>query len=426
MLKAISRYGVRMPPDAEQIIEARYRRGQLVEGPDIAAFERAFALRLGDGTAIGTSYGRMAFYLMLKALDLPAGSEIVFPALTFWVIPEMARVAGLQPVFADIDPGTFALDPGAFERAIGPRTRAVVPTHLFGLPCDMDPIMRLARRHKLAVIEDCAHALGASYKGQPVGTFGDGALFSFQTIKPLNALGGGLAYLTDRTLSVRVAELAAAERRPTPARVGKRLLSGWFHRLFTRPGTFTFSQFPILWSASWFGANPDVYFWEAIRPLDRFPDDYPERFANVHAALALAGLERLDEWTARTQAHARMMSGFLGDLRGVQLPVVPDDRRHVYYQYCVYTPSRDEIVKRCIRRGVDLETLHVDVCSRLPLFQAFRAEAPNAERTTQVIQAPIHSSLTDAEIERVGQTIRDAVLDITREVESRVPAERSA
>jgi dTDP-4-amino-4,6-dideoxygalactose transaminase len=427
MLTAISRYGVRMPPATERIVEGCYRRGQLVEGPDIAAFEREFAASLGGGAAVGTSYGRMAFYLMLKALDLPRDSEIVFPALTFWVIPELARVAGLRPVFVDIDPNTFTLDPVAFERAIGPRTRAVVPTHLFGLPCDMDPIMTLARRHKLAVIEDCAHALGATYKGQPVGTFGDGALFSFQTIKPLNAFGGGVALLSDRRLGARVATLASAQRWPAPGRVAKRLLAGWFHRLFTRPGTFTFSQFPILWTASWFDANPDVYFWENIRPLDRFPDDYSERFANVHAALALAGLEKLDEWTAQTQAHARQMNDLLGGLRGVQTPAAPRDRQHVYYQYCVYTPWRDEIVKRCIRRGIDLETLHVDVCSSLPLFNAFRADTPDAERTAHLIQAPIHASLTDAEVVRVGRTIRDAVLEITREVEQRqMPAERSA
>ena len=111
------------------------------------------------------------------------------------------------------------------------------------------------------------------------------------------------------------------------------------------------------------------------------------------------------------------------------------------HQYCVYTPSRDEIVKRCIRRGIDLETLHVDICSSLPLFSRFdpstslrvvpsdvegRSAAPNAERTAQLIQAPIHSSLTDTEVERVGRTIRDAVLQVTREVETHMPAERSA
>src|SRR5207244_12140250 len=129
----------------------------------------------------------------LKALDLRAGAEIVLPALTFWVVPELARAAGLKVVFADVDPSTFTMDPSALERAITPATRAVVPTHLYGLPCDMDAILDIANRHGLRVIEDCAHTLGATYDGRPVGVLGDAAIFSFQTLKPLNLYGGGLA-----------------------------------------------------------------------------------------------------------------------------------------------------------------------------------------------------------------------------------------
>ena len=165
MLTAITRYGVRVPPHTDEIIERCASRGEITQGPLIAEFEQAFQSRLGSGTAIATSYGRMAFFHMLRALDLPPGSEIIVPALTFWVIPELARQAGLRPVFADIDPDTFTLDPDAFAGAITPNTRAVVPTHLYGLPCDMDAIMSLARQHNLAVIEDCAHALGATYRG---------------------------------------------------------------------------------------------------------------------------------------------------------------------------------------------------------------------------------------------------------------------
>src|SRR5207247_5176050 len=134
-------------------------------GPHIAQFEAAFAQRAGvdPASAIAVSNGRMALYYVLKILDLPPASEIVFPALTFWVMPELARVAGLKVVFADIDPASFNLAPAALERAITPSTRAVVPTHLYGLPCDMDAIMAIARRHDLRVIEDCAHSLGATF-----------------------------------------------------------------------------------------------------------------------------------------------------------------------------------------------------------------------------------------------------------------------
>src|SRR5207302_5700605 len=172
MLTAISRYGARVLPDTEEIVARTKARGEFIQGPQISEFERAFERRGGSGRAVAASYGRMAFYYILKALDLPPGSEIILPALTFWVVPELARVAGLKVVFADVDPATFTIDPEALERAITPATRAVVPTHLYGLPCDMQAIMAIAKRHDLRVIEDCAHAAGATFGGRPVGTFG--------------------------------------------------------------------------------------------------------------------------------------------------------------------------------------------------------------------------------------------------------------
>jgi dTDP-4-amino-4,6-dideoxygalactose transaminase len=409
MLTAISRYGVRVAPGTEAIVEQCKRAGQLVQGPAIEQFERAFESRIGQGSAIAASYGRMAFYHILKALELPAGSEIIVPALTFWVIPELARAAGLRPVFADINPDTFTLDPASLERAIGPSTVAVVPTHLYGLPCDMDPIMDIARRHRLAVVEDCAHALGATYRGRHVGTFGDGALFSFQTLKPLNAYGGGLALVRDAAVAKRVREQVSSLPWPSDDRILKRLRIGNLQRLFTSPGVFTATAFPILWAASWFDWNPDVYLWEPIRRLDTLPPSYAERFSNVQAAIGLAGLERLGDWTAATREHARKMDAALKDLPGVQTPRVPPHSVHVYYQYCVYTPDRDAVVTRCIRHGVDLETLHVDVCTRLPLFDEFQTSTPGAERADQAIQVPVYASLNDEQMGRIATTVRQVL-----------------
>src|SRR5947208_7558688 len=183
MRPAVSRYGARVFPETEDIVAGCKARGEYIQGPQIAEFERAFERRAGGGTAITAAYGRMAFYYMLKALDLPAGSEIIFPSLTFWVVPELARVAGLKVVFADVDPKTFNLDPASVERVITEKTRVIVPTHLYGLSCDMDKVEAVAARHNLVVIEDCAHALGATFKGRAVGTVGSGALFSFPTAK---------------------------------------------------------------------------------------------------------------------------------------------------------------------------------------------------------------------------------------------------
>src|SRR3954464_10440608 len=239
-MAAIPRFGTRVVPDMSAIIDGCRSRQQLVQGPDLAAFEEEFARFLGSGhvRTCSTEYGRMALYFILKAMDLPPGSEIVVPALTFWVVPEMARVAGLKVVFADIDPATFTLSPAALERAITPNTRAVLPTHLYGMACDMDPILDLARRHDLKVIEDCAHSLGATYKGRMVGTLGDASFFSFQAFKPLNTYGGGLAWMRDAGLASRVSELADGEEWPTEKRVEGILRSGRWQHTFIRPKVF--------------------------------------------------------------------------------------------------------------------------------------------------------------------------------------------
>src|SRR4051795_12232266 len=262
-MAAIARFGTRVVPDIQRIIKECRDRRQIVQGPDIEAFEEEFASFLGSGyvRACSTEYGRMALYFILKAMDFPAGSEIIVPALTFWVVPEITRVAGLTPVFADIDPGTYAIDPAAIERAITPNTRAILPTHLYGLPCDMDPILDIARRHNLKVIEDCAHALGAQYKGRMAGTLGDASFFSFQAFKPLNTYGGGLSWVRDADVARRVAAMADAEPRPTEEGIEKILKAGKWQHTFIRPKVFTFSLYPIWVAASFVGAKPEERLW---------------------------------------------------------------------------------------------------------------------------------------------------------------------
>lgn len=414
MLTAVSRYGARVVPNTEETIAALARAGRLIEGPEIGAFEEKFARRLGVPKATSASFGRMAFYYLLKSLDLPPGGEIIFPALTFWVVPELARVAGFTPVFADVNPRTYTLDPEAFERAITPRTCAVVPTHLYGLTCEMDAVMRVARQHGVKVVEDCAHALGAKFRGQPAGTFGDGGFFSFQTLKPLNTYGGGIAVAREPDVQARVAALASAEPWPSEGRVRKRLQLGRAQRTFIRPGAFTFSLFPVLWAASFATRNPDVYLWEKIRPLSPLPEQYTERYPNVQAAIGLEALDRLDAWTAGSQAHAQMLDQALSGVAGVETPLVPSGCEHVYYQYCVAVPERWDVVRYAIRHGIDVESLHVDVCPALDLFGGLgdaeiASMFPGAARAAEAIQLPVYESLSDAEVRRVGQTLRRAV-----------------
>jgi dTDP-4-amino-4,6-dideoxygalactose transaminase len=409
VLTAISRYGARFVPSFDAIVERCRSQGALLSGPAGAEFEQAFAAYLGGGRAIATAYGRMAAYFIFKALGLPPGAQIVFPALTFWVVPEMARIAGLEVVFADVDPLTFNLAPEALERALTPRTRAVVPTHLYGLPCDMDAILAVARRRGLAVVEDCAHALGATYRAQPVGTLGDAAFFSFQVLKPLNTCGGGMAFTRDPVLADRIAAEVGRLPPPTAACVGGRLRLARLERALMQPAVFSLGVFPLLWGASLVGARLDAVLWEKVRPLHPFPPGYRERYSNVQAALGLAGLERLTEWTQRTRSNALVLDAALRDLPGVGIPPAPADRSHVYYQYPVYVPDRAATVARCLRAGLDVEYHHMDVCADLALFGGARIPAPGARRTQDALQVPVHAALDTWALERVVRRLRKSL-----------------
>jgi dTDP-4-amino-4,6-dideoxygalactose transaminase len=330
--------------------------------------------------------------------------------MTFWVVPEIARVAGLKVVFADIDPDTFTLSPAAMEQAITPNTRAVLPTHLFGLACDMDPIMALARRHNLKVIEDCAHSLGATYDGQMAGTFGDASFYSFQAFKPVNTFGGGLAWMRDAELARRVGELGEQEPVPTDERVEKILKGGMRQLKMIRPPLFSFTLYPAFRLSSALNLQVEKYFWEKITPLDPLPGHYRGRYSNVQAALGLAGLARLQEFIERTQRHARAIDSFLADVPGVAIPRAPSRRTHVYYQYCAYVPNPGAVVKGCLRQGVDVAPRHVDVCTRTPLFEWKGPAAEGAEKAATAVQIPVYESLSDQDMEKVGRTVRELVL----------------
>jgi dTDP-4-amino-4,6-dideoxygalactose transaminase len=272
----------------------------------------------------------------------------------------------------------------------------------------MDAILGIARRRGLAVIEDCAHALGARWRGRPVGALGDAGFFSFQLLKPLNTYGGGMAVTNNPAVAARLAAATAKDPWPDPSRVVRRLLLGRVQRIAIRPRVFSSSLFPVLWAASYTHTNPDVYLWEKIRPLNPLPAQYRERYTNVQAALGLEGLRHIDSWTNATAAHARALDQAL-DGTGVERPEVPRNRTHVYYQYAVYTPKRDEVVRQCIRRGIDVETLHVDVCTRVPLFGT-RPPAHGAERASTSIQLPVYASLSNDDVQRVASVVRHAVL----------------
>ncbi len=410
MIRTIARYGARHVPGTMLAALKALTRGDGLRGPLTEKFETRFAEYHGMRYAITASYGRMAFYYILKALDLPRGSEIIFPALTFWVVPEMARVLGYRPVFVDIDPTTFNIDSSKIEAAITGRTRAIVPTHLYGQPCDMDPIVKIAREHNLAIIEDCAHALGATYKGRKVGTFGDASFFSFQMLKPLNTYGGGMAVTNRSDLALHIRTLAEGEDWPASKDVFKKIVFGNLQRKLIGPYGFTFTMFLAFYIASFFGDyDLSRYLWEKIRPLDPLPPSYRKRYTNAQALIGLKMLENIDSFNAANRAHAARLSAALREVPGIQTPAAPAGTESVYYQYCIRAAEPDLLKHRAIRAGVDVEIMHVDICNVLDVFNESKTKCPVAEATEQTLQLPVYASLTDRDLQRIVDVIREAV-----------------
>ncbi|MBI1748507.1 MAG: DegT/DnrJ/EryC1/StrS aminotransferase family protein [Acidobacteria bacterium] len=413
MIRTIARYGARHVPGTTWAVIREFLLGRSVRGPAIRLFEKKFAEYHGARHAISASYGRMAFYYILRALNLPTGSEIIFPALTFWVVPEIARVCGLRPVFADINANTYNLDARALARAITPSTRAVVPTHLYGQPCDMAPILELARQNNLVVIEDCAHSLGAAYQGEKTGTMGHAAFFSFQMLKGLNTYGGGMALTNDNSLAAEIRALADAEPWPSHKAVLSNLISGYLKRAFISPYGFTFSMFLAFYIASFFGHHDLTRFiWEKIRPLHPLPPSYRRRYSNLQAVIGLKVLEVIDSLNAYSQLHAHRLTEGLKQIRSIRSPEILYETIPVYYQYCIRSSRPEELSHRAIRRGIDLETMHVDICNKLDLFSAYATSCPVAEATAETLQLPVYSSLSTEDIERIIYVIQEIGRDL--------------
>ena len=189
--------------EAEKAVCEVMRSGCYILGPNVKALEKELASYIGCNFTVALNSGTDALHIALRALDIGAGDEVITTAFTFVATAEAIGMVGAKPVFVDIDPDTFNIDPKKIEAAITPKTKAIIPVHLYGQPCDMESIMAIAKKHNLRVVEDCCQAIGSSFKGQKVGTFGDIGCYSFYPTKNLGTMGdGGLAQLMTKNLKI--------------------------------------------------------------------------------------------------------------------------------------------------------------------------------------------------------------------------------
>ncbi|OGB92594.1 MAG: hypothetical protein A3H39_07425 [candidate division NC10 bacterium RIFCSPLOWO2_02_FULL_66_22] len=342
--------------------------GLFVLGPNVRALEEELASFLGVARAIALASGTDALHLTIHALGIGAGDLVLTSPFTFVATATAISYTGARPVFADIHPATFTLDPdraAEYLAGTGPgprpegRVKAILPIHLYGLPADMDPLLHLARQHRLRVVEDAAQAIGSEYRGRRVGGLGDAGCFSFYPTKNLGAFGdGGLATTQDPALADRILRLRV------------------------------------------YGGR-DRYVHEEL--------GFNSRLDEIQAAILRVKLGFLAEWNVRRRTiAARYREGLAG--LGLTLPAEVPGCTHVYHQFAVRVPDRDGVQRRMAELGVR-STVYYPVPLHLqPMYRdlGYRAgDFPEAERAArEVLCLPIYPELTDAQVDEVVEACK--------------------
>ena len=329
--------------------------GAYILGPEVAGFEQSFSAYCQTAYGIGVNSGTDALILTLKALDIGPGDEVVTVSHTALATVSAVLAAGAIPVLVDIDPIYYTLDAAALSDAITPKTKAVVPVHLYGQAADMDPILEVAARHGIPVIEDCAQATGATYKGRRVGSIGDAGCFSFYPTKNLGAIGdGGMVVTNNRQIADRVRRIRQ-------------------------------------------------YGWDEDRTTDQLGIN--SRLDEIQAAILAVKLPLLDRNNAHRAAIARRYSDSFAGLP-IAVPVERPDSAHVYHLYVVSCEDRDGLRQHLMKYQV-LAGVHYPVAAHRHGGYASRVSisstglARTVRLVDRIISLPIYPELTDSEVERV-------------------------
>lgn len=336
-------------------------------GSAVGEFERKFAEHLGVRHAVTVSSGTAALHLALLAAGIGEGDEVIVP--TFTMIASAAAVCytGAMPVFVDAERDTWNMDVAAIAAKITPRTRAIMPVHIYGLPCDMDPILELARAHRLLVIEDAAEAIGSRYKQRRCGAIGELGCFSFFANKVITTGEGGMVTTSDDALAAKLR---------------------YFKNLC----------FPM--------QGPRRYVHADI--------GFNYRMPNTSAAIGLAQLERVEDYVARRQNNAARYNERLRGRRGITTPAERPWAVNSFWMYSIliedeFGPTRDEVMQRLLEKGIDTRSFFVPMHRQQALID-YGCDVSGSYASSEDISArglylPSSSGLTDAQIERVCSTL---------------------
>jgi perosamine synthetase len=380
------------------------RQDTLAMGPRGKEFERLLAERLGSPHAQATSSCTTALFLAAQVLELQPGDEVITTPQTFWVTTWPLQARGCVVKFADVDPDTLNIDPTTIEPLVTERTKSIWVVHFGGQAVDMDPVMEIAQRHGLTVVEDCAHAAGATYKGRALGTIGDIGCFSFHSLKNMTTGEGG-AFVTRHD---RYAEMARA--------------LGTIHNY----GEMVERDDQRI------GPHAQPAYYKDAHVLRSYTHDYAGgrylvgnnfRMSELSAALGVVQLGKLDRLNERRREIAHRLDDGLNGIRGIGVQSEKPYAHHVYHLYtCFYDPEvvgapKDDFIRHLQEKeGIEIVIRYFPI-HLLPEFRALGhryGECPVAEKTyfEHQIQLPIYDHLTDAQVEHMIAAVRRGVAEL--------------
>lgn len=345
----------------QEAVLAVLTSGRYINGQNLRAFEEEFADFCGTKYAVGVSSGTSAILLSLMALGIGKEDEVIVPSHTFIATATPAKFMGATIVYADIDPETYTIDPSEVREKISVRTKAVIPVHLYGHPCDMDSLNELAKAHNFYIIEDACQAHGAIYKGKRTGSLGDIACFSFYPSKNMTVLGdGGMVTTNDGELAKKVRMLRDHGR-----------TQKYIHELL--------------------GLNC--------------------RLSEIHAVIGREQFRHLVKWNQRRREIATRYNTLL-DNSGVTVPVEKSWAEHVFYMYVIRTSQRDGLASYLKERGIETGVHYPVPLHQQPCIRA-NVNLPITEKyVDEILSLPMYPQLGDEEVQYVASAVRNFMENI--------------
>lgn len=389
------------------------------EGSVVDRFERAFADALRAPHAIALPHARIALELILRVLALPKGSRVLMSAVTIPEIVSVVSIAGLVPVFVDLGERTCNVDCDALERQATAECSAILLTHLAGLPSDMDRISALAQRRRLALIEDCSQAPGATWRGRPLGLFGCAGFMSLTPLKPVSTLHGGLTITADAAMAQALRSLANELGPPLSRTALARLFfrDSVLHGV-TQKNIFAALTYHCVRAAERFGPQyvrefqrGNFFNDRALASVSRdtaMPGWRYARYSDFQAGLGLHGLESLAAGNRRRRELSTLLLELLG-AAGVRGTVrVPTEGESVFWRFPLWVDDVPRFRRFLLERGIDSSSTNLPCLSRESAFAEFAADTPNARAYVDgMVFLPMHSNLTEADMRQLSAVVSE-------------------